>query len=209
MDKKTNSEFLNSLAIILLSLSLLLMQGKVNNLKKDVSLKGQEIAELKVQIEDLTDLVNKAEWSDKVTDTIVCHGDTSFKSYMDYRCITDATSNQYQLIYSDRIIVGNDGLLYDEDGFIGVALGTAFGQVGDKFIVELDNGHIIKVIKVETKSDAHTIDGMYHKTDGSVVEFVIDIDKANKTYPLCITMGSFNYENKFNGNIKSISKVGW
>ena len=128
---------------------------------------------------------------------------------MDYRCITDITSQQYKLIYSDKIIVGEDGLLYDEYGFVGVALGTALGEVGDRFIVELDNGKIIKVIKVEVKSDNDTTDGMYHKTDGSVVEFVIDINKANKTYPTCINMGSFNYEDKFKGNIKSISKVRW
>lgn len=136
------------------------------------------------------------------------NGGDSFKSYMDYRAITDATSSQYQLIYSDLIYIGDDGLLYSNDGYVGVALGSAFGKVGDKFIVKTSSGQIINVIKLDEKADQDTVDGIYHSTDGSVVEFLVDTNIIAETYPTSYVMGDFNNEEKFSGYIVSVTKVG-
>lgn len=124
---------------------------------------------------------------------------------MDYRTITDATSRQYQLIYSDSITVGDDGLLYNGE-YIGVALGSKFGEIGDKFLITLNGGKQFKAIKVDEKDDSHTIDSCHHANDGSVVEFVINVDLAQQSYPLAITMGNFDYIDKFNGTVVKIER---
>lgn len=127
---------------------------------------------------------------------------------MDYRCVTSTSSAQYKLIHSDKIYVGGDGLLYDHDGYVGVALGSAFGNIGDRFVIKTDTGNKIKVIKLDEKADADTFDGVYHRVDGSVVEFLVDTNKIKQSYPTSYTMGSFNYEEKFSGYVVSITKVG-
>ena len=132
------------------------------------------------------------------------HG--SFKSYMDYRCITSKTSAQYKLIYSDEIVVGSDGLLYCGE-YVGVALGSKYGNIGDKFIITLDTGKEFKAIKVDAKADAHTYYGCHHRTDASVVEFVIDTDRARDNYSLALKMGSFDYVDAFKGVVVKIEKV--
>ena len=124
---------------------------------------------------------------------------------MDYRTITNTTSQQYQLIHSDSIVVGNDGLLYSGE-YIGVALGSKFGKIGDKFLITLNTGEQFKAIKVDEKSDSHTVDGCHHSNDGSVVEFVINIRLAQQSYPLAITMGNFDYIDKFNGSVVKIER---
>lgn len=140
--------------------------------------------------------------------TIFVTSGDEFKSYMDYRTITDVSSAQYQLIHSDQICVGSDGLLYDNDGYIGVALGSVFGEIGDKFIINTSSGQTIHVIKLDEKSDQDTIDGIYHKSDGSVIEFLVDTDMISASYPESYTMGNFNYEDKFSGYVTSVTKVG-
>ena len=55
----------------------------------------------------------KLEW------ILPCHS-SSIKSYMDYNAITLTTSKQYKYIKEHMSI--DNGLLYDSDGYIGVAL---------------------------------------------------------------------------------------
>lgn len=125
---------------------------------------------------------------------------------MDYRTVTDVTSRQYQLIYSEEVVVGEDGLLYSGE-YIGCALASRFGEIGDKFIVTLDNYKQIKVIKLDEKSDAHTTNNCHHSNDGSVIEFVIDRNKFAASYPLADAMGDVNYADKFSGYVTKIQKV--
>lgn len=119
--------------------------------------------------------------------------------------IVDRTSQQYKLLYSGNITHSNDGLLYYED-YVCVALGSRFGNIGDKFLITLDNGKQFKVIKLDEKSNEHTVNNCHHLSDGSLIEFVIDINKAAQYYDMVITMGDFNHEDKFNGNIVKIQR---
>ncbi len=114
--------------------------------------------------------------------------------------ITDFTSKQYQFIQSNMGI-GADGLLYSQDGFIGVALGSYYGEIGDRFILTFDDYRQIRVIKIESKADEHTINGCSQFIDGSMIELVIDINKAQSAYDKAILMGDFNYSALFNGRI--------
>lgn len=128
---------------------------------------------------------------------------------MPYQKITDKTSPQYQLINESGLInIGEDGLLYSIDGYIGVALGSKYGNIGDKFIIEFDNKRELKVIKLEKKADKDTVNGCYHRSDNSMVEVLVNRETAAKTYPLAINVwGDFNYSDKFNGEITNVLKV--
>lgn len=127
---------------------------------------------------------------------------------MDWRAVTDRTSSQYKLMHSNKIKVCSDGLLRDKDGFIGVALGSYYSKkIGERFILTFENGREIKVITCDAKADKDTINGANHKSDGSMIEMIIDTDKARKSYPLAIKMGNFDYTKDFQGNIVKIKKI--
>lgn len=134
---------------------------------------------------------------------------TSTKTYMDYRAITKKDSAQYKLIHSDAITIDDRGFLYTSDGFIGAALGSYFGPVGSKFIFTFDDGHQLKIIKVESKSDAHTCGHNILDGSNAAIEFVIDSKtswmNAHRGANGLIFNGNFNAY--FNGKIKSVSKV--
>ena len=95
---------------------------------------------------------------------------SSFKSYMDYRTITSEMSEQYS--YIDTHMTIKNGYLINEQGYIGVALGSQFGVIGSKWVFELDTGNSIYAVKIEHKDDSDTINGCEHKIDKSVI--VID-----------------------------------
>lgn len=135
----------------------------------------------------------------------VC-SNSSVKTYMDYKKITNKSSKQWQFIHnSGQINIVNGYLMSGE--YIGVALGSYFGEIGSRFIFTLEDGKEIKVIKVEEKADAHTINGCQQKWDNSVIEFVIDSDyfpKANNGY---VYSGNFNNLEQFKGKIIKIEKI--
>lgn len=135
----------------------------------------------------------------------VCKPNSYFKSFMDYKKISDKKSKQYKLI-QNALIKRKDGLLVDKDGFIAVALSSRYGDIGDRFIIELSSGNEVKVIKADEKADRDVIYKCYHP-DGSVVELIIDTKKASVAYKEAILMGDFNYSNFFNGKIVDIRKV--
>lgn len=131
---------------------------------------------------------------------------SSTKTYMDYRAITNKKSKQYQFIHAN-MTVDERGYLVDNEGYIGVALGSYFGEIGTKYIFTLDTGKQIKVVKVEAKADNHTINGCYQKWDGSVIEFVIDSNAFEKSSNGYVYNGNFNNIPEFKGKIIKIEKV--
>lgn len=131
---------------------------------------------------------------------------SSVKTYMDYRAITDKSSNQYRYIQA-HMTVGADGFLYDEDGFIGVALGSHFGPIGSKWEIVLDTGITFKAVKIDEKADRHVYNGCQHKQDGSVIEFVIDSRKFEKASNGYVWQGNFNNNPDFKGRISAMYKV--
>lgn len=131
------------------------------------------------------------------------------KSYMERQAI-NTNSRQYELIASE-MTVRDDGLLISEDGYIGVALGSYFGELGSKYIFTLENGTELNLIKVEAKADVDTYNGCEHKTDSSVIEFVIDGMTAKEYWGIApngyINGGNFNNVEQFKGQIISIDKI--
>ena len=136
--------------------------------------------------------------------TIAC-SDSSVKTYMDYRSITSKTSVQYQLIQEFESV---NGLMKDREGYIAVALGSWFGELGSRWVFELSNGTKLYTIKVDEKDDKHTFSGCEHKIDRSVIEFIIDTETS--VYPIgtngYILNGNFNNEPTFQGTIINAKK---
>lgn len=154
------------------------------------------------------------------------HLPTYFKSYMDYRKLTDETSDQWamqQEAYTDPLTgvrkIGDDYL---------VALGTNFGNsVGHRFLITLDSGFSFTVVTGDIKADEHTDDTNTYRSVfrengehiANVVEFIIDYDVLSVLFPEVIRDGDVSslspYERNegiegipnFNGNIISVKEL--
>ena len=129
----------------------------------------------------------------------------SQKTYMDYRTITDKSSVQYNFIQENMEV--RKGYLMDSNGYIGVALGSWFGDIGQRLVFTLEDGKEIYVVKVEEKDDEHTINGCEHSIDGSVIEFVIDTKEFKVGENGYIFNGNFDNVEWFKGKILSFRYV--
>ena len=136
---------------------------------------------------------------------------SSTKTYEDYRAITSRSSAQYKYIHENMKVDEDTGFLYDEDDFIGVALGSYYGVIGDRYYVTLENGTILPLVKVDEKADKDTVNGCAHGGDGSVIEFVIDKDYASEFFKVSgnglIASGNYNNLDVFKGKIEKIEEV--
>ncbi|MEE3406043.1 MAG: hypothetical protein VZR73_18395 [Acutalibacteraceae bacterium] len=102
--------------------------------------------------------------------------DTSMKTYMDYRTITNRESVQYELqqdCYTDA-----DGLRrYKEGDEYVVAVGSPIAEVGDYITVELDDGTELDCIVGDSKGDRwYHLCGKGH----NIVEFIVDTESLDK-----------------------------
>ena len=130
---------------------------------------------------------------------------SSSKTYMDYRKITNKSSKQYK--YIKKHMKPKGGLLYDNEGNLGVALGSWWGDIGSKWVIELDTGITLNVVKIDEKANKHVNNGCEHKKDKSVIEFVIDVRSIPKSWNGSngyVLNGNFNNLNDFNGSIKRV-----
>lgn len=134
------------------------------------------------------------------------------KTYMDYRATTARNSRQYQFIHNNLTVDETTGFLYDEDGFIAAALGSFYGEIGDRFYFTLDSGIVLPIVKSEEKANVDTdSSGCYHLSDSSVIEFVIDKNYAMNYFGRLsndyVLNGNYNNNELFHGNIVKVEKV--
>lgn len=132
-------------------------------------------------------------------------GNTGFKSYMDYRAITNKNSAQWDL--QTKCWTDKDGLRRKGDYYV-VALGSYYADhIGDRFIVTLDTGVEIPVIVGDLKADKHTdATNRYTLTeDGrkNILEFVVDTQSLPE---MARKMGDISYVGGFKGNVRSIER---
>lgn len=137
--------------------------------------------------------------------------DTSFKAYMDYNCITDNTTKQWELqqtAYTDEY-----GLRKISNDYC-VAIGSYYSEtVGERLKIKLDSGNEFTVIISDIKKDEHTDSSnryspVYDK-DGdfysaNVLEFIVD---KSQLHSMVKTLGTVSYYEEFKGNITSIEKI--
>lgn len=180
------------------------------NLLNEVQSNNQKIEKYIDKINELNSEISKrTTWTLPKVSVGVCASHSYFKTYMDYRKITNKSSKQYQLLHNGSFKYDDDGLIRTKGGeFIAVALGSYYGDIGTKYVCTLQSGNTtneVKLIKVEEKSNMHTTNGC-QASNNDIIEFVIDIDKARISYPTAIRLGDFNYS-KFNGYVKKMEKV--
>jgi hypothetical protein len=163
--------------------------------------------------EDTFSLENLIDYQKKyATEELEVCASNSAKTYMDYRMTTVVSSRQYQFIHNELTIDYNTGFLVDDDGFIAVALGSYYGQIGDRFYFTLDSGIILPLVKAEEKADVDTdSSGCYHLDDSSVMEFVIDDDCAAAYFGSrsngLVLDGNYNNYYLFSGDIVKVERV--
>lgn len=147
--------------------------------------------------------------STEIFDIPTCN--TEFKTYMDYRCITDKTSAQYEL--QQFAWTDEDGFRRIGDDYI-VAMGIYYAEnVGDRFNITLDTDNEITVIIGDIKQDIHTdyfnqYTPIYDENgiffSGNVLEFIVDTDVLPK---IPRRLGTVSYFDNLKGNIKSIERI--
>lgn len=136
------------------------------------------------------------------------HDDNSFKTYMDYRAITDRSSKQWKL--QQEAYTNEYGFRMVDDYYC-IALGSAFSnKIGAKFEITLQNGQTFKGILADQKSDLHTdkTNRYMELSNGkiNVVEFIVETEKLEK---LPRIMGDVSHTSSglFDGEIVEIKEV--
>lgn len=136
------------------------------------------------------------------------NGDCSNFMFMDYRTLTDTTSKQWEL--QQYAWTDSDGFRRIGDDYC-VALGTYYGQVGDRFRITTDEGNSYTVIEADAKgNDAvfyNDYQSWYHVCgDGRInlIEFVVDGDLIPSE---CWQMGEMGVIDSIGGNIVSIERI--
>ena len=136
--------------------------------------------------------------------------DTSFKSYMSYKTITNKKSTQYKM--QQEAWTDEYGLRRYGDAYM-VAMGTFYAQsCGEYFNVTLESGESFLVVTGDIKSDKHTDDrNMYSPVyiDGrmeyaNIIEFIVDTAAMSRSVRRSGNIGTIDC---FSGQIKSIERV--
>lgn len=136
-----------------------------------------------------------------ISRSLPSRSDGRFKSYMDYRTITDETSLQYKL--QQDAITDVFGFRRYNDYYM-VAVGTFYSKkVGQKFNIELQSGKTFNVIVADIKMDIHTDEAnhQYDKINNSIIEFIVNVDRISSNSRIRGNMIEFS------GPIKSIEEI--
>ena len=132
--------------------------------------------------------------------------ETWFKTYMDYRCITDSASIQYQL--QQQAWTDEQGLRRIASDYL-VAMGTGWLEngCGERFSVTLDTGATFTVQVGDVKADCHTDPTHCYRPCGSganVLEFIVDTSALDTA--VC-NAGTISAYPAFSGNIVALTPL--
>lgn len=136
----------------------------------------------------------------------------SFKAYMDYRKITDKTSNQYKYIsqnaWSDsQGFMRADADIGIPDDYYLIALGSYYGtEIGTKYRITTDKGDVFYGVLADCKADEHTNPTNQYTVVGTpnVVEFIVDTKSLNKDVKYHGNAGAYA---PLSGNIVKIERI--
>lgn len=120
-----------------------------------------------------------------------------FKSYTDGKSITDKYSAAYWQLQRMSVVNG----LYMEGEYVGIAISSFYGRVGDKFRITLSSGQVFYAVMTDTKQSSQ-LDENYTHPDGSLIEFIVD----TPTLPEQVRLeGSLNCI--YTGSIEKIERM--
>ena len=211
MSKKFSKNFLKKyysliIAIIVVAVIFTINIIDENNIQKEEQVKNpsketvQPVEKPKQKKnrgrEQIKTVLLEDEW-----ELIPIYSDSSCKLWMDYRAITNTDSVQWQLL--QKAVIGDDGILRI-DGYVCVALGRGYGNLGDKFLFQIGNKRI-KCIFTDMKADTDTLNGEgWLDPYGNILEIIVDEYAINNT---CRSMGDMNYTETLEGPIKAIWRL--
>lgn len=186
----------------MIAIGISFIKDRVITLEATNELLVVEIEELRAEIEEIkTSLVVEEEIMPtqvvyeepepviSYTDVMACSTTSTFKSYMDYRMITDRSSRQYAL--QQEAYTGSDGLRYVDDR---IMVAMADQTVGTILDITLSDGDVIRAIVGDVKANTHCA-----HPDGSILEFIVDTRIMDSHVKI---MG--NYDSLYNGPISTL-----
>ena len=193
------------------------VETRLNNMDK-------QFAEYKAQamIDKMNDELNFIKYYDvsaptaensitKINYKVPTDIDTDFYGYMDYNCITDDTTVQWDM--QQNAWTDWQGLRRYNDDYM-VAMGSYYSdyEVGSRFEITLDNDTVFTVILGDLKKDIHTnkthmytpVYDDWQLVKANVIEFIVDENQLSSDVK---KLGTISGYDSFDGNIKSIKKL--
>ena len=154
------------------------------------------------EIEEIIDVQEDKELYTYNTLELPTEATGEFKTYMDYRKITDKTSKQWNL---QQLATTNEKGFRVFNGRYLVAVGSYYAnEVGKELRITLDNGFVFYAMVGDIKMDIHTdANNQYVPINGNIVEFIVDIDKLD---PITKKLGDVSNLG-FEGKIVKIEEV--
>lgn len=154
-------------------------------------------------------LLKKTEEIQKSIEPVYTDYDTppsnSFKSYMDYRTITDTTSKQHEL--QKQADTNWCGMRIIDEKYC-IAVGSYYSTtVGQAVDIIMENGNTIHCIVADLKQDIHTDVTNSQNPNGSVIEFLVDTDILHRQIQKAGDISYFDTVwkvNLFSGEINTI-----
>ena len=137
---------------------------------------------------------------------------TSFKTWMDWRCITNKKSAQYKFInawgWRDSegfMRCGGERDLGITDDYYLIALASYYGtKIGTKYRITTDTGKVFYGALADMKANKHTNSTNQYASHNDVVEFLIDTRYLNKSVK---KMGNANVYSPLEGRIAKIERI--
>jgi len=154
------------------------------------------------KVEEIIDVQEDKELYSYNTLELPTEATGEFKTYMDYRKITDKTSKQWNL---QQLATTNEKGFRVFNGRYLVAVGTYYAnEVGKELKITLDNDFVFYAIVGDIKMDMHTdANNQYIPINGNIVEFIVD---TNKLDPITKKLGDVSNLG-FKGKIVRIEEV--
>ena len=149
----------------------------------------------------------------KYTNLGVPNINSSFKTYMDWRAITNTRSAQYKYIRNNAwcdwdgfMRAGADWEAGLNQDYYLIALGSYYGTtIGTKYRITTDTGNVFYGVLADCKADRHTnYTHQYAVRNKDVVEFIVDTRYLRKDVK---RMGSANVYMPLNGKIAKIERI--
>lgn len=183
------------------AIDILLLAG----LMTSIGVIAEDVKHPKKEVEAAATVRETKTDSTPVKEYAVPYGNTSFKSYMGYKSITNTASAQYK--FQQKCWTDDEGLRRQEDDYV-VALGSYYADdIGDRFEITLTTGQVFTAVVGDFKSDLHT-DSTHKYTpmnngNKNVIEFIVDTKLLNST---ARKMGDISYIEGFEGDVESIKR---